>query len=239
MRHDRRVDGAAALREDAGTGFGRCGVRRSNHRVLRTHRRVGSASHQRHPHDGRRGKKQRGEWLSPAAPAYRDSQAVPYLNTIYTQIGNPASPFSLGDEHWVIPAEFDKDQSPASAVLLFCPSGNKRRYLKLFPILDGTVAEYDDAGGQLVWISYPKSKTEDPGVTFEKLLAEWDEKNIENTFLLLDDIDSSVHLKYEATRGSGDLYVIDAEGNVQWRVIDPMYWDDGLIRSVLNRVFRE
>lgn len=177
-----------------------------------------------------------GQWTSPATPAYRDSQAVPYLNTIYTQIGNPAAPFALGEEHWVVPAEFEPDSSPSSAVLFFCPS-QKRRYRKLFPILDSTVASYE--GIQLVWISYPKSSDEGIDAAYGKILEEWDAKGIENTSALLDDNDSSLHKKYEATRGSGDLYIVDDEGNVQWRVIDPMYWDDGLIRAVLNRVFRE
>ena len=136
----------------------------------------------------------------------------------------------------MVPAEFDSDTSPTAAVLLFCPSG-KRRYRKLFPILDGTVATYDDV--QLVWISYPKSKSTELDETYELLLLEWDAKGIENTALLCDDAESSVHKKYEAYRGSGDLYIVDHEGNVQWRVIDPMYWDDGLVRAVLDRVFRE
>ena len=45
------------------------------------------------------------------------------------------------------------------------------------------------------------------------------------------------HAQHAVTTGGVTLVVTDPEGNFAWQLIDPMYWDEGLIRNVLERLY--
>lgn len=112
------------------------------------------------------------------------------------------------------------------------------RYELLFPTLQTILAQYQGRGVQLIWISYPTSiRAAALPNQQAQLITEAQRYGIDAALGLDPLPDSPAHNDYHATRGTCDFYLVDGDGNVAWRIIDPMFWDEGLLRAVAKRVY--
>ena len=107
------------------------------------------------------------------------------------------------------------------------------------PEMKKLVAEFAEHDLELVWVAYPPRVEGGLGAQQADFLVRANELELENYALIFDvDQPQSIHANYFVNRGSPNLFVIDAEGQVQWHIIDPMHWDEGLFRGVLKRTFK-
>lgn len=178
-----------------------------------------------------------GQQVHNSTRVYNDYQAVPYHQFLIAQVGQKAPPLDLGD-NWVVAPEGDV---PADAVSLvvFCPVNRVlQRQGPLFERLVKIAEDYWGVGLRIYWVSYcrpsPAKSLEEYKQEMQQLVTKY-----ELPFAAGLDVGSDirVHRSYgmEAI-GTANVFVIDREGNFEWRVIDPLDRDEGLIRAVLDRV---
>ncbi len=48
-----------------------------------------------------------------------------------------------------------------------------------------------------------------------------------------------IYAAYNVNRGGCHLFLADSNGVLVWHIIDPMYWDEGLLRAVVQRILED
>ncbi len=170
-----------------------------------------------------------------ATAVYANFLAGPLLGTINRCLTRNLTPAIELEEGWVAaPAEVDA--APRLELLLFCSANRaKGRYKKLWPVLKKIHEDYGPRGVRLTWITHPiygDRKIPQELVDFRALVEE-----LEVTWPAGMDIspDLSSYEAYDVNRASTHFYYID-RGGFTWHLMDPMHWDEGLMRAVIERV---
>lgn len=175
-----------------------------------------------------------GETLGMDTLVYLEKQADPMERRISLFEGAPAP--ELGASlRWGIPPAEEPGVATCRA-LLFCNSRNAvERQAGFIALLSRLGNEYWPRGLRVEWIglaAIPKM-IEPEGLQMQDVArvhrlgwAMGIDVGPENT----------AHTAYQVPTGGTVLFVIDTKGEIAWQLIDPMHWDEGLIRRVLERL---
>lgn len=182
------------------------------------------------------------ETVDPSTKVYWQFQAIPMLHTITALVGRPAP--ELKPTSWLIPP--DENVGPGRvSLVLFCPSTRtNNRQIDLFPRLNQIATDYWGRGLRVYWIA-------DARTTRDRTLGYFEDEGLR----LVDELgisyplgfdvftaglDDTVHQAYGLdSTGTAHLYAVDRSGKTCWYVIDPLERDEGLIRSVVERLLDE
>ena len=177
-----------------------------------------------------------GEVISMATKTYLDFQSIPMAQRVDVLHGKKAPP--LDGLQWVQPPpEMDPDKT--IELRLLCDSsragGRQARFIALLKKLE---LEYSSRGLRVVWISsvLRKERADREAASMaaiaNKHLLGW-------AYGVQPGQEAGVIERHLGSHGGTLLLAIDADGLIQWEVIDPMFWDEGLYRTIINRLLHE
>ncbi|MCI0650871.1 MAG: hypothetical protein L0Z55_03185 [Planctomycetes bacterium] len=172
---------------------------------------------------------------APETNVYVEFQALPYLATLDGLCGNEAPAVDLGDK-WLRQAE----ESPAQPVrlLLFCGVHEaKARHERLVEALAKMSTEFEAEDLSITWVAGARDERRQP---LEEQAAEFraivEKVGFDGAFGFDVGQEKQTYNAYMVNEGTTNLFAIDREGKVAWHVIDPMHWDEKLIRAVIQRL---
>ena len=174
-----------------------------------------------------------GETISMATKTYLDFQSLPMSHRIDVLHGRVAP--SLDGLRWIqAPPESDEDKK--LELRLFCDSNRaSNRQSRFIDLLRKLEHEYSSQGLRVVWLSSvlraeraPREANAMTEIAIERKLG-W-------SFGVQPGVEAGVLERHLVAHGGTLLMAIDSEGIVRWEVIDPMFWDAGLYRSIIKRL---
>ncbi|MDE0961140.1 MAG: hypothetical protein OSB09_10195, partial [Planctomycetota bacterium] len=174
-----------------------------------------------------------GETISMATKTYLDFQSLPMTQRIDVLHGKPAP--SLDGLKWIQPIP-DNDKGKKLELRLFCDSNRANsRQSRFISLLKKLELEYSAAGLRVVWISsvLRDTRTEIEAAAMSGIALE---KELGWSFGVQPGIEAGVVERHLGSHGGTLLMAIDGEGILQWELIDPMFWDEGLFRSIITRL---
>ena len=167
--------------------------------------------------------------------AYLDFQANPMDHRISLLQGRVLPEFGEMMSWLNPPTEVSK--SKKGKLRIFC--GSQRagaRQRRTFDLLKQLGEEYSSRI-QVEWVALALHE----GGTLDRERAAvfkiLEERQLYDWTIGVDVTGAGAHNQHAITTGGVTLVVSDAEGNFAWQLIDPMYWDEGLIRTVIRRLF--
>jgi len=178
-----------------------------------------------------------GKTLGMDIKAYLDFQADPMERRISLLQGEKLP--SLKDLlRWLIPPKADVPEEGVR-IRLFSSARNviDRRHA-LVTLLEELRQEYSDQGLRIEWVALSLSDKQQ-SVDKERATAGAFalRNNLEEWSIGIDvGYNAAAHTEHFVQPGSGTMFITDQEGRMAWQLIDPMAWDEGLIRSVLARL---
>ena len=177
-----------------------------------------------------------GEVISMATKTYLDFQSIPMAQRVDVLHGKKAP--SLDGLHWVQPPP-EKDPDKTIELRLLCDSsragGRQARFITLLKKLE---LEYSSRGLRVVWISsvLRKERTDKEAASMAAIA---NAKLLGWSYGVQPGQEAGVIERHLGSHGGTLLLAIDADGLIQWEVIDPMFWDEGLYRTIINRLLHE
>ena len=176
-----------------------------------------------------------GETLAMPTKTYFEFQSVPMAQRIDVLHDREAP--SLEGMTWV--QKNPADENSKIELRIFCVSsrGNNRqnRFLDVAKELE---QEFSSEGLSVVWISgILREDRADREIASMKSLAA--SKNLGWTFGVQAGQEKGILDRHLVSHGGTLLFIIDKDKKVRWEVIDPMFWDKGLYRSVIRRLLAE
>ena len=169
---------------------------------------------------------------------YLDFQADPMERRISLLQGQPLPEFTDGMS-WLIPPS-EANKAKKGKLRFF--AGSQRvatRQRKFMDTLKNLESEFADRGVAVEWVGL----TLHPGAPLERerqgVYEQIEKHQIQHWTVGVDVGGDGAHNGHHIVTGGVTLIVSDADGNVAWQLIDPMYWDEALIRRVLERLFPE
>lgn len=175
-----------------------------------------------------------GETLDGSTKAYLHYQGDPMARRMSLLQDQPLPEF--GDEVvWITPPGGEPDP-PKTVIRIFCPSSNAQgRHELMFPLLARLANEYFSRGLRIEWFGF--SMTERSLERERGNMVAVARKNRLGWTMGIDrGPDFPLHQQHGLTQGGTTLILTNTDGTTEWLLIDPMYWDEGLIRRVLERV---
>ncbi len=167
---------------------------------------------------------------------FRDAMAFYYIANLENLVNKEAPAFDIGDG-WVNPPSEDADKAKATVLVFADSSRAQGRHREYFHAFAKVQKELWAKGLRSAWIS-AASRMKDATLEGQKeemrLVA--DSLKATGAYGLDSDMELPVWMSYGVNRGSVHLFVLDADKKVRWHLIDPMAWDIGLIRAVIDRV---
>lgn len=174
-----------------------------------------------------------GETISMATKTYLDFQSLPMSHRIDVLHGKPAP--SLAGLSW-IQAPPENDPGKKVELRLFCDSNRATsRQSRFISLLKKLELEYSAAGLRVVWISsvLSSSRAETEAAAMSAIAVE---NRLGWSYGVQPGIEAGVIERHLGSHGGTLLLAIDDEGLLQWEMIDPMFWDEGLFRSIITRL---
>ncbi|MGB1771071.1 MAG: hypothetical protein ACPHP7_02425 [Planctomycetota bacterium] len=176
-----------------------------------------------------------GETLAMPTKTYFEFQSVPMAQRIDVLHDREAP--SLEGMTWA--QKNPADENSKIELRIFCDSsrGNNRqnRFLDVAKELE---QEFSSEGLSVVWISgILREDRADREIASMKSLAA--SKNLGWTFGVQAGQEKGILDRHLVSHGGTLLFIIDKDKKVRWEVIDPMFWDKGLYRSVIRRLLAE
>ncbi|HIG04296.1 MAG TPA: hypothetical protein EYQ08_00970 [Planctomycetes bacterium] len=174
-----------------------------------------------------------GETISMATKTYLDFQSLPMSHRIDVLHGKPAP--SLAGLSW-IQAPPENDPGKKVELRLFCDSNRATsRQSRFISLLKKLELEYSAAGLRVVWISsvLSSSRAETEAAAMTAIAVE---NRLGWSYGVQPGIEAGVIERHLGSHGGTLLLAIDDEGLLQWEMIDPMFWDEGLFRSIITRL---
>ena len=171
-----------------------------------------------------------GDTLSMPTKTYFEFQSIPMSQRIDVLHGKKAP--SLDGVTWI-------QDNPLSAdskleLRIFCDSsrGNNRqgRFLDIVKKLE---AEFSSQGLSVVWISGVLREERGP-VESAAMMKIAQSKNLGWKIGVQAGQDKGVLDRHLVSHGGTILFLLDAEKKIRWEVIDPMFWDEGLYRTIIR-----
>ncbi len=184
--------------------------------------------------DGLRIRVGEGEALAMDTKVYLENQAEPLERRISLFLGIPAP--TLGNSlTWVQPPP-EETRTGVCRLRLICPSNSaKSRHADLIEVLSRLGNEYWPRGLQVEWVGLAMTER-----MIEVEVAAMQEIARKHRLGWTIGVDTgpehTTHFDHQVITGGVVLFLTDPEGVFTWELIDPMNWDEGLIRRVLERV---
>ncbi len=176
-----------------------------------------------------------GEEISMATKTYLDFQSLPMAQRIDVLHGKKAP--SLDGMLWANPPQDDPDKK--IEMRLFCDSSRAgARQSRFIDLLRKLELEYSSEGLRVVWIS-TVLREERAQKELNSLTRIALEKKLNWAYGVQPGIDAGVVERHLGSHGGTLLMAIDNEGRIQWEVIDPMFWDEGLYRKIIQRLLND
>jgi hypothetical protein len=176
-----------------------------------------------------------GKEIGPDTKVYLEFMADPLERRLALLGGLPAPP--LGDTMtWITPPT-EEPGVRTCRLRLFCNVDSARtRHADLMLALDRLGKEFWPRGLRIEWIIPAISPRVHDGVV--ATAAEIVRRNELAWTVGVDQggSEAPVHLAHQVLSGTVTIIQSDADGKVAWELIDPMHWDEGLIRSVIERL---
>ena len=176
-----------------------------------------------------------GETLAMPTKTYFEFQSIPMAQRIDVLHDKEAP--SLEGMTWV--QKNPAYENPKIELRIFCDSsrGNNRqtRFLDVAKELE---QEFSSEGLSVVWISgILRGDRADREIASMKSIAT--AKNLGWTYGVQAGQEKGILDRHLVSHGGTLLLIIDKNKKVRWEVIDPMFWDKGLYRSVIRRLLAE
>ena len=174
-----------------------------------------------------------GEVISMATKTYLDFQSIPMAHRVDVLHGKQAP--SLDGMQWVQPPP-ENDLDKTVELRLLCNSSRANgRQARLITLLKKLELEYSSRGLRVVWISSvlrreraDKEAASMAAIANKNLLG-W-------AYGVQPGQEAGIIERHLGSHGGTLLLAIDSDGLIQWEVIDPMFWDEGLYRTIINRL---
>lgn len=176
-----------------------------------------------------------GDTLSMATKTYLEFQSLPMAQRIDVLHGQPAP--SLDGLRWIeAPPEVDEDKK--LELRIFCDSNRaNNRQSRFISVMRKLEHEFSSEGLRVVWISgvLRAERADREAAAMTQIAIE---KKLGWAYGVQPGQDPGVLERHLVNYGGTLLMAIDAEGILRWEVIDPMFWDEGLYRSVITRLLK-
>jgi len=183
--------------------------------------------------DHHRERQMDGETLPMDLVTYLDYQADPYDRRISLLQGRPL-PDLEGKVDWVQPPTDAAREKPARVRIFASASRALGRQQGMFELLRSLGQEYGEKL-HIDWISFALRRGDIADQEVAAMRGAIEAHGIEDWSVAIDVEDLDVHREHGLEAANVTLYLTDAEGRLHWLLIDPMSWDEGLIRRVLQR----
>ena len=174
-----------------------------------------------------------GETLSMATKTYLEFQSLPMAQRIDVLHGRLAP--SLDGLQWIQPPP-ESDEDKKLELRLFCDSNRAtNRQARFIDVLRKLEHEYSSQGLRVVWIS-GVLRAERAGREANAMTEIAIQKKLGWSFGVQPGQETGVLERHLVSHGGTLLMAIDSEGILRWEVIDPMFWDEGLYRAIIERL---
>ncbi len=178
-----------------------------------------------------------GQTLGMDIKAYLDFQADPMERRLSLLQGEKLPP--LKDVlRWLVPPKADAPEEGVRIRIFSSARNMTDRRQALVSLLEQLRQEYSEQGLRIEWVALSlsdKQQSVDKERATAGALAL--RNNLDEWAIGIDvGYDAAAHTEHFVQPGSGTMFVTDQEGRMAWQLIDPMGWDEGLIRSVIARL---
>ena len=181
-----------------------------------------------------REKQMDGEDLGMDLITYLDFQSDPMDQRMALLQGHEL-PSIEGLLHWLSEPTETARRKPARIRVFASASRASNRQRGMFELLRELGLEYRDRL-QIEWVSFAMREGEIL-TKEERAMREFlDHLGVAEWTVGIDIGASNVHPSHGTEAANVVMYVTDGEGKLAWMLIDPMDWDEGLIRRVIERL---
>lgn len=176
-----------------------------------------------------------GTDLAMPTKTYFEFQSIPMAQRIDVLHDKPAP--SLEGMTWI--QKNPADSESKLELRIFCDSSRgKNRQDRFLDVAKELEQEFSSQGLSVVWISgILRGDRADREIEAMKSIAA--AKNLGWTYGIQAGQDKGVLDRHLVSHGGTLLVLIDADKKVRWELIDPMFWDKGLYRTVIRRLLAE
>ncbi len=176
-----------------------------------------------------------GTDLAMPTKTYFEFQSIPMAQRIDVLHDKQAP--SLEGMTWI-----QKNPADAESKLemrIFCDSSRgKNRQNRFLDVAKELEQEFSSEGLSVVWIS-GILRGDRSGREIEAMKSIASSKNLGWTYGIQAGQEKGVLDRHLVAHGGTLLLLIDSEKKVRWELIDPMFWDKGLYRTVIRRLLAE